>query len=380
MKARKKIIPGSSSAGKTIAILIILIDRCIKEPWLEISVISESVPHLKKGALKDFLKIMRETGRFIEANYNATDRKYTFVNGSYMEFFSPESVVGSRRNVLYINEANFIDYQDYVQMAIRTSGDIYLDFNPAAEFWAHTEVANEPNAEMLTLTYRDNEARPANVDEEFGIARHKADAEKSAGLPITSYWQNFCRVYLDGLTGNVQGIIFNNWQQIPEVPKEAKLVAYGLDFGFTNDPSACGGMYMQDGCLIIDEIFYSTGMLNSDIISALRSAGISREEIIADSAEPKSIEEIRRAGFNIKPAIKGSDSVKASIDRLQQYPIKVTARSVNLIKELRNYKWKVDATGKAMNEPVDNMNHLIDGAMRYPALNCLGKQTRMRAY
>lgn len=376
VKARKKIVPGSSSAGKTIAILIIIIDMCTKRPDLECSVISESIPHLKKGALKDFLKIMKATGRFIPTNYNATDRKYTFSNGAYIEFFSPESVIGSRRNVLYVNECNHIRYEDYHQLAIRTSDDIFLDYNPATEFWAETEVAVEENAEVIRLTYLDNEARPANVDEEFAIARQKAAREKDQGLPITSYWQNWVRVYVDGLTGNLQGVVFNNWEQCDEVPTEATFIARGQDYGFTNDPSATVDVYRQDGYLILDELLYSPGLLNSEIIVKLKEMGVNpRAEMVGDSAEPKSNEELRRAGFNIKGALKGPDSVKASIDKLQEYKIKVTKRSTNIIKELRNYRWKVDSTGKALNEPVDYMNHAID-AVRYVALNHLMTKTK----
>lgn len=380
IKARKKIIQGSSSAGKTIAILIILIDRCCKAPGLEVSVISESVPHLKKGAMKDFLKIMEQTGRFNRANWNATDRKYTFSNGAYMEFFSPESVLGARRNVLYINEANNIHYADYHQLVIRTSDEIYIDFNPAAEFWAHTEVAQEENAELIILTYLDNGARPANVDEEFKIARVKSEREKQQGLPITSYWQNWCRVYVDGLTGNLQGVVFGNWDQVDAIPVTSKFIAFGQDFGFTNDPSATIAIYQQDGDLYLDEIIYETGLLNSEIISKYPSLGVTKQQlIIADSADPKAIEEIRRSGFKIQAAKKGPDSIKSSIDRLQSFRLHVTKRSVNLIKELRAYRWRVDSSGKALNEPVDFMNHGID-AIRYVALNCLAKKSEIRIY
>lgn len=384
MKARKKIIQGGSSAGKTIAILIILIDRCIREHGLEVSVISESIPHLKKGALKDFQKIMKKTGRWIEANYNATDRKYYFKKGtpeeSYMEFFSPESVLGSRRHVLYVNEANNIFYNDYHQLASRTEKDIYIDFNPATEFWAHTEVLPEADAEMLVITYRDNQGRPSNVDTDFDIARQKAAREKAQGLPITSYWQNYEQVYIEGLTGNLQGVVFNNWEQIESIPIEAEFIANGQDYGFTNDPSAVVAVYQSGNNLYLDELLYETGLLTAEIIAKYPSIGVTPyQRLVPDSAEPKSNEEARRAGYSIDPARKGPDSVRASINKLQEYRIFVTRRSTNLIKELRAYRWKVDQSGKALNEPVDFMNHGID-AVRYVALNCLGRSVEVRAY
>lgn len=369
MKARKKVIQGGSSAGKTFGILPILIDKAIKTDGLEISVVSESIPHLKKGALKDFIKIMKMTGRWIESHYNATDRKYTFANDSYIEFFSPESVLGARRHILYVNEANNVSYSDYHQLSSRTEQDIYIDYNPAAEFWAHTEVLKEANSELLVLDYRDNEALPSNVVEEFQIARQKAKEEKEAGLPITSYWQNYCRVYIDGQVGNIQGVIFSNWNQVDEIPKEAEFLGYGLDFGFTNDPTALIEVYKQSGELWVNELIYQNRLINSDIIAKMRTLGVHpHREIVADSAEPKTIEEIRRSQFYVTGALKGEDSIRVSIHKLQEFKINVTKRSTNIIRELRSYKWRIDKDGKSLNEPVDYDNHAID-ALRYVALN-----------
>lgn len=382
MKARKKIVQGSSSAGKTIAIEIIIADMCTKRPGLECSIVAESVPHLKKGAMKDFLKIMKATGRFNRNNWNATDRKYTFSNGAYIEFFSPESVLGSRRDVLYINEANHIKYADYLQMSIRTSGEIFLDFNPASEFWAHTEVLTEPNSELILLTYLDNESRPANVDEEFGIALAKAATEKTQGLPITSYWQNWCEVYVHGRIGNLQGVIFSNWSQCDDVPKTAKFLANGQDFGFTNDPSATIAVYQDGMKLYLDELIYESGLLTSEMIRKYPAVKVlPTQKIVADSADPKAIEEIRRSGYRIEAAKKGPDSIKMSIDLLQGYELFVVCRPgssspPNLIEEFRGYRWKVDKAGKSTNEPVDFLNHGID-AVRYVALNCLAKKSTL---
>ncbi len=187
MRKRKKVIPGGSSAGKTIAILAILIDRAIKTPMLEITVVGASVPHLKQGAMKDFLKVMKQTKRYKAECWHDTNRKYTFLNGAYIEFVNADEdkSIGPRRDILYINEANKIPFEIYNQMSMRTSGDIYLDFNPANKFWAH-DVAAEEGAEMLTLTYKDNEGLPANVLEDFDVIRKKA---------LTSeYWANYARM------------------------------------------------------------------------------------------------------------------------------------------------------------------------------------------
>ncbi len=364
MKARKKVIQGGSSAGKTFGVLPILIDKCCKSPNLEISVVAESVPHLKKGALKDFIKIMKATGRWNENRYNATDRKYTFANGSYMEFFSPESIIGSRRNILYINEAPFIKYEDYYQMAIRTSGEIFMDFNPFNEFWAHTEVLKEADSELLILTYRDNEALPVNVIQDFEQARIKADAELKSGK--AGYWCNFVNVYVDGKVGTLQGAIFNNWSQIDTIPKEAEFIANGLDWGFTNDATGLIEVYKWNNKLIVKELIYETRLTNSMLFNKMRELKIPLDnDIIADSSEPKSIQDLINFGYyNIRGANKGQDSVRSSINKLQEYEILVTSDSLNLIKELRGYVW-LDGQ-----KPIDKNNHLID-PLRYVALNKL---------
>jgi phage terminase large subunit len=373
MKARKKIIQGGTGAGKTFAILTILIDRAIKTEGLEISVVSESIPHLKRGAMKDFIKLMKSTGRWNEDSWNATDRKYTFFNGSYIEFFSPEAILGARRNILYLNEANNISFSDYHQLAVRTSNDIYIDFNPDQEFWAHSEILKEPNTESLILTYKDNEARPSNVDEEFAIALNKAEKEADEGLPITAFWRNFCEVYIFGRIGNLQGRIFSNWNQVDEIPEDAKFIAYACDPGFSNDPTAVVAVYTHNKELYVHELIYELRLTNADIDNKLVLRGVKKSDpLIVDSAEPKTVEDLKRYGYSVEPAKKGPDSVRASINQLQEYKINVTKESLNLIKELRSYKWMTDKSGKALNEPCDANNHLID-ALRYVALNKLGK-------
>ena len=330
---------------------------------------SESVPHLKKGAMKDFIKIMKFTNRWHESRFNQTDRKYKFANGSYIEFIPPNSNIGARRNILYVNEANRIKYQDYHQAAVRTSGEIYIDFNPTDSFWAHTEVLTETDSELLVLTYKDNEALPPNVVEDFTQARIKADREIQNGAP--SYWANWCKVYIDGQIGSLQGVVFG-FQTIPEIPLGAELVGFGLDWGFSNDPTALVKVCKAGKKLFVQELIYETGLLNSTLYSKIKASGVQTyHNIVADSADPKSIEDIRTMGHaNISPANKGQDSVNASIAKLQEYEIYITEDSTNLINEFRNYCWLQDKTGKSTNVPIDAYNHGID-ALRYVALNLL---------
>jgi phage terminase large subunit len=378
LKKRIKVIPGGTSAGKTYGIIPILIDKAARNPGLEISIVSESVPHLRKGALKDFLKIMKSTGRYIEANWNRTLLTYTFSNGSYIEFFSADQedkVRGPRRNILYINECNNINFETYHQLAIRTSHEVWLDFNPSNEFWAYTELQDDDDAEWLTLTYKDNEALSDSIVREIEKALYKAFINPY--LPIemlfrddnikSAYWANWWKVYGLGMQGALEGVIFSNWSQIPEVPGEARLVGMGLDFGYSNDPTAIVAVYEWNGLRILDEVLYQTGLVNAEIAEHI-PAGVT---VYADSAEPKSIEEIRRLKKRILPVKKGTDSINFGIQVMQGQAYRVTARSTNLIKELRSYCWDKDKTGKTLNKPIDDFNHCID-AIRYHEMMTVG--------
>ena len=366
MTARKKVIQGGTSAGKTYAILAVLIHIAAKAKT-EISVVSESIPHLRRGAMKDFGKVMQWTNRWRDEGWNKTLLTYTFANGSTIEFFSADQEAklrGARRQVLYINEANNIEFEAYHQLAIRTSEAIYIDFNPVSEFWAHTEVLAEQDSELIVLTYRDNEALPATIRDDIEAAQVKA--------ATSTYWANWWKVYGLGEVGSLQGVVFDDWQQVDGIDFAGdKLVAIGLDWGYTNDPTAVVAVYKRGSAILLHELLYQNGLTNQDIADHLRKLGIGRSwPIIADSAEPKSIEEVHRLGFNIHPATKGADSIRNSIDILKRQPILVTRESTNLIKELRNYTWDTDRTGASLGVPIDRYNHAID-AVRYVALNKL---------
>lgn len=363
LKKRIKVIPGGTSAGKTYGILPILIDKAIKTDRLEISIVSESVPHLRRGALKDFIKIMQSTNRWIEGGFNKSLLKYTFANGSFIEFFSvdqPDKLRGARRNILYVNECNNVDFEAYQQLAIRTSHEVWLDYNPTHEFWVHNEVIPDKDAETITLTYKDNEALSESIVNEIEKAREKAKT--------SAYWDNWWKVYGLGQTGSLEGVIFNNWKQIDKIPEEARLIGLGLDFGYTNDPTAIVEIYKYNDKRILNEVCYRTGMVNNDIANVLSKYS---EFVYADSAEPKSIEEIRRTGVNILPVKKGSDSIMFGISTMQDQSYLVTSNSLNLIKELRYYTWQTDKNGKKINKPIDNYNHAID-AVRYHEMMSIG--------
>lgn len=360
MTARKRVVQGGTSAGKTFGILPLLINTALNKPNQEISVVSESIPHLRRGALKDFLKIMVWTNRYTDEQFNKSLLTYTFKNGSFIEFFSvdqPDKLRGARRTVLYINEANNVDFESYYQLAIRTSGTIWLDFNPTSEFWAHTEVLQDTDSEKLILNYLDNEALSETIRHEIELNREKAKTN--------DYWANWWKVYGLGEMGNLIGAVFNNWATLDNLPDEAKLLGYGADWGFTNDPTTLIGIYQWNGQYIFDEMVYVKGLVNSEIANLFKSKNVTKVHYIyADSAEPKTIADIATYGFRIKGADKGKDSVMFGISLMQEHRFLVTKQSTNLIKELRNYIWDTDKTGKQINKPIDNYNHCID-AIRY---------------
>jgi phage terminase large subunit len=370
LKKRIKIIQGGTSAGKTFGILPVLIDKAARHEGIEISVVAETIPHLRRGALKDFLKIMKWTGRFFEDRFNKSLLRYEFANGSVIEFFSADDsskLRGARRDILYINECNNVTFDSYNELAIRTRKEVYLDFNPSNEFWVHKELKDEPDSDFLILTYKDNEALDNSIVEQIEKNRDKAKT--------SSYWANWWKVYGEGQLGMLEGVVFSNWKTIDTIPKEAKLLGIGLDFGYTNDPTAIIEIYNYNGQRIVNELVYQTGLLNSDIAKLLPK----HVPVYADSSEPKSIDEIKRFGVTIKGVTKGKDSINYGIDVIQRNEYLVTSNSSNLIKELRSYIWDTDKQGNRLNKPIDFNNHAID-AFRYHEMETLGIGSNYGSY
>lgn len=367
-----RIIPGGTSAGKTYSVLPLLINYATQIPALEVSVVSESLPHLRRGALHDFKKIMRDTNRWVENRFNKSTLTYTFFNGSYIEFFScdnSEKARGPRRDILYVNECNRIKFDIFNELFARTKMMTILDFNPTHRFWVHEHYQNYKGAEWLTLTYKDNEATPKNVERLMEMAKEKAK--------YSSYWANWWKVYGLGQLGSLDGVIFtegDNWEKISRVPKDARLIGYGLDWGFANDPTALVALYIYNGKKLFKQLIYEKGMLNSHIANRMLSLGVKKNvKIIADSAEPKSIAELKSYGFSIIACEKGKDSINHGIGSLQQEKFLVASSSLDTINELRNYMWEKDKkTDEKMNVPIDEYNHSID-AMRYVNSHFYGK-------
>lgn len=350
MRKRIRGVAGGTSASKTISILLWLIDYAQSTQGQLISVVSESFPHLKRGAIRDFLTIMQEHNYFQDALWNKTDFTYEFPTGSKIEFFSadqPGKVRGPRRDVLFINEANNISFETYTQLEIRTKKIIWLDWNPVSEFWFYNEVLGKQDCDFITLTYKDNEGLDPQIVQAIEARQHNK-----------MFWQ----VYGLGQLGEAEGRIYKDWQVIDEIPHEARLERYGLDFGYSNDPTAIVAIYYLNDGYILDEITHQKGLSNKQIADILLNQ--QQALVVADSAEPKSIDEIMSYGVLIQPAQKGQGSILQGIQYVQDQRISVTKRSINILKEYRNYLWQTDKDGKIINIPDVIWNHQMD-ALRY---------------
>ena len=368
MTARKKVIQGGTSAGKTYGIIPILIDKSTKQSRLKITVVAETLPAVKEGALDIFKNVMFDTGRWIENNWNASSLTYTFTNGSRIQFKSFDSVgkakASGKRDILFLNEANHIPFEIADALMIR-SKETWIDFNPDNEFWVHKETLKEHNSEFLLLTYHDNEGCPAETIEDLKIKQEKAKT--------STYWENWCKVYIDGEIGSLEGVIFNNWNTIDTIPNDARLIGYGVDFGYSNDPTAIVEVYKWNDKRILNEICYQKELSNSQIAKLIPT----KDSAYCDSAEPKSIAELKALGVRAYPVTKGSDSINFGIQVMQEQDYLVTSKSINLISELRKYAWDKDKrTGEKLNKPIDNFNHAID-AVRYHEMETCKNTTKI---
>ena len=354
LRRRIRIVQGGTSSSKTFSILPLLINYATTHPNSEISVVSESVPHLKRGVIRDFKKIMQWTGNWKEEQYNRSSMTYNFVNGSFIEYFSvdnPSKLRGARRHILFVNECNNVDFESYQQLAIRTSKFIYLDFNPTGEFWVNTELENERDTQKVILTYLDNEAAPkAAVDE---ILKAKAKAETG-----NKFWINWYNVYGLGLQGKLSGAIYENWE-LGKFQTIGKTVL-GQDFGFSNDPSTLlkTNIDKKNKIIYVEECFYLT-KLTATQLGDLNAKHAGKDLIVADSADPRLIDSLKQY-CNIVPAIKGQGSIVYGIAMIQDYKLVIDPESKNLINELKNYVW----LEKKSQTPISKFDHLLD-ALRY---------------
>lgn len=364
---RYLVVQGGMRASKTYTILMLIISWCQSNANKIATVASMSYPHLSRGAIRDFQNIMKNADIYEPERWNQSSKIYTFGNGSILEFISVDnmSAHGPARDMLFVNEANDMDIETFRNLAFRTTGKIIIDYNPTHEFWAHTWLMKDEKAstDFIILTYKDNEALAPTIRDAIESRRPKKGEEPS----------NWWIVYGLGQIGSLEGNIYSGWRKATaDDYKNAKLIRYGLDFGFSNDESGLVAIYQTEHDeLIVKQLIYKTGILGSQYGDELRRAGIEPTVlIVADSARPEIIAEIKAQGFRCIGADKNAGSVLRGIDRVKQRQIIYDGK--DLEREYLSYAWRTKRTGETLDDPQDGNDHLMD-ATRY-AIDDLSKQ------
>lgn len=352
---------GGTRSGKTFNILMyIIFHYCQSNKGKTITICRKTFPAVRSSVMRDFFDILKTHNKYDEAYHNKSNSEYT-LDGNIVEFISvdqPQKIRGRKRDFLFINEGNELDFEDWQQLVFRTTEKIVIDYNPSDEYhWIYDKVLNRGDVEFYKTTYLDNTFLDPSIIKE--IERLKETDEQ--------YWQ----IYGLGEKGISKATIFNYFE-VARIPIDAELVSFGADAGYTNDPSTLVSVYKKDHNLYIKEHLYRTMMTTSDLSNHFKQEGVGRNPIYFDAAEPRLIDELRRMGHNIQPSLKGRDSVNAGIDLLKRFKIHLVGSDDNLIMEFRNYKWVTDKTGKLTNTPVDKNNHLID-AVRYATYSIMSR-------
>ena len=360
-KTKITIEQGGTRSGKTYNILLWLIfDYCTKNNGKTITICRKTFPSVRASVMRDFLDILKQHRIYSEDFHNKSNSEYALF-GNLVEFISldqPQKVRGRKRDVLFINEANELFFEDWQQLVFRTTEKIILDYNPSDEYsWIYDNVIPRKDAEFFKTTYLDNPFLDSSIQKEIELLRETDE----------SYWQ----IYGLGERGISKSTIFQ-YYEVNKIPEDAKFISYGMDFGYVNDPTVLVSVYQKDYNLYCKEHFYQTKMTANDIFHKLKEIGVNKDAVFCDSAEPRLIDELRRMGLNTRPTIKGRDSVNAGIDLLKRYKLHITTDSSNMIQEFRNYKWVEDKGGKLTNVPRDANNHTID-SLRYATYNMLSK-------
>lgn len=360
-KTRIVVNQGGTRSSKTYSLAQLIILKALQEQGKVYTICRKTLPALKGTAYKDFFNILEEHNLYNPDKHNKSELTYK-LNNNEIEFISvdmPQKIRGRKRHILWLNEANEFRFEDWVQLSLRTTENIYLDFNPSDPYsWIYDRVMNREDCTFIKSTYLDNPFLPDETIKEIERLRELD----------SNYW----KIYGLGDMAQPTETIFRQFEIANNVPTEAQLVAIGMDFGYSNDPTAIAEVYKLNDDLYINELIYSKGLTNQDIAQKLRELNITRQtEIIADSAEPKSIEELHRQNFNIKGAKKGADSINIGIDVLRRFKLHITKNSTNTLNEFKYYKWLTDKNGHIVNKPATNQqDHIID-AVRYVALNKL---------
>lgn len=341
---------GGTRSGKTYSVLqlLALIANKSQAPLL-VSIVTQTFPQLRQGAMRDFEKVLSE----LPITFHENRSTHTWEIGrSKIEFFSAdqyEKVLGAQRDILFVNEANRLNYEVVRQLMVRTSGKKFFDYNPVSAFWMNEEILTRPDTVQIHSTYKDNRhLSPSQVAE---IESHRKD-------------ENWWRVYGLGLEGRLEGLVFPDWDTVSEMPPGCR-VRYGMDFGY-NDPTTLVKVGVLGSDLYLEELLYAPGLITSDVSRKMELFGLQKrtDRIIGDSAAAEQIETLYRLGWNIHPAKKGKGSISAGISQMKEYSIHIVASSQNLQREFLNYTWEKDKNDNSLDVPIDAFNHSID-ACRY---------------
>ena len=363
LDSQKKIVveQGGTRSGKTYNILLFIIFHyCQTHTGKTITICRKTFPALRSSVMRDFIDILKIHNKYLESNHNKSNSEYQ-LDGNLIEFISvdqPQKIRGRKREFLFINEANELDYEDWQQLVFRTTEKIVIDFNPSDFYhWIYDKVIPREDVEFYKTTYLDNKFLDSSIIEEIERLKETDD----------HYW----RIYGLGEGGYSKATIFK-YYETDKVPDDAEFVSFGLDYGYTNDPTAMVGVWKRGYDLYIKEYIFQTMMTGRDIHQRLKDLGIQRDLIFADSAEPRLNDELRKMGWNIRPSVKGKDSINAGIDLLKRFKIHITKDSHNAIQEFRDYKWKEDKSGKLTNQPEPKNDHLIDST-RYACYSIMSQ-------
>lgn len=359
-----KIIQGSTSSGKTYGIIPILYDQAVACPRIRITVVAETLTAVREGALEIFTNFLVDEGRWNDASWNASSLIYKLGNGSKIQFKSFDTVgkakASGKRQILFLNEANHIDYEIADALMIRSEG-VWMDFNADMEFWAHTEIMVQKDVDFLKLTYQDNEAIPERILKDLLLRKAKADKEEKSGNK--GYWWNWWQVYGLGEIGQLQESILEVWEQLEVKPERFKEWCYGLDFGYTHPTALVRLWYFEDE-IYVEEVIYLEGLTSGQLISLMQKKAIEHhKEIIADYARPEMIQDLRNAGYYVLNANK---NVKNGLDKLKQKKVYVHSDSTNIIRENKKYRYR-KINGIQTEEPLKLFDDAID-AIRYANL------------
>lgn len=362
-------LQGSSRSSKTYNALIWLIVYCLSNPNTRLSIVRATLPAIKGSVFIDFKEILMNMLIFDEKKLNKTELTYHFDNGSWVEFFSTDSeqkLRGRKRDILFVNEANELLFIEWQQLKMRTTCFAIIDYNPSFtdEHWI-CDINKEEKTYHFISTYKDNPFLEQVIVDEIESLKHKNE----------SLW----KIYGLGLQAQIEGLIFNNVQLIDEMPMSKKKF-YGMDFGFTNDPTAIVEVIITNDAIYINELCYKTEMVTRDIITELKANVEEGKRVISESADPRLIKEISNAGITITPVEKYPGSIEAGINKMLEYKICITRKSYNAIREFKNYTYEQNKEGKWLNKPIDAFNHIID-AVRYVIMTeVLGRNRKKKDY